>query len=290
MPHNLDIGLLRAFLAVVDTGGMTSAGQVLNLTQAAVSLQIKRLEQQFGSQLFGRDRKGLKLTSSGQRLVVQARRMVRNNDEVWSAMNETEFEGEIRLGIPADFVRTFGAPILKQFDQAWPRVRVSMVCDTSQRLLDKLDAGEVDLTFTVEKKCGHNGETLLSDPLVWVGAKGGQAYERDPLPLATDDDTCFLRPYALKALADAGRAWRWVCEDSNFDAILATLDADIAIAPLLVSTIPPGFEILGERHGLPPLLNFWINLYQPHAGPSRLSAELAAHIREVVGARSQRTA
>lgn len=287
MPNNIDIALLRAFLAVVDTGGMTSSAKVLNLTQAAVSQQVKRLEDCFGCALFERDRKGLKLTPTGQRLVVQARRLVRNNDEVWSAMNEAEFEGEIRLGMPSDFVRCFGAPILRQFDQAWPRVRVSLICDSSQRLLEKLDGGEVDLTFAVEKKCGHNGETLLSDPLVWVGAKGGQAFERDPLPISTDDETCFLRPFALKALADHGRVWRWVCEDSNFDPILATLDADIAVAPLLASTIPPGFEILGERHGLPSLPSFWINLYQPHAGPTRLSAELALHIRDVVGTRSQ---
>lgn len=290
MPHNLDIALLRAFLAVVDTGGMTSASRILNLTQAAISLQIKRLEDQFGCELFERDRKGLKLTASGQRLVVQARRMVRNNDEVWSAMNEAEFEGEIRLGMPSDFVRCFGAPILKQFDQAWPRVRVSLVCDTTQPLLERLDKGDLDLTFAVEKKCGHNGETLLSDPLVWVGARGGQAFERDPLPLSTDDETCAIRPYALKALADAGRAWRWVCEDRNFDSVLATLEADIAVAPLLASTVPAGFEILGERHGMPPLLNFWINLYQPHAGPSRLSQELAAHIKDVVGSRQARMA
>jgi DNA-binding transcriptional LysR family regulator len=290
MAHNIDVGLLRAFLAVVDTGGMTSSARVLNLTQAAVSLQIKRLEEHFGCQLFERDRKGIKLTPSGQRLVVQARRMVRNNDEVWSAMNEAEFEGEIRLGMPSDFVRCFGVPILKLFDQVWPRVRVSLVCDTSLRLLEKLDAAEIDLTFAVEKKCGHNGETLLSDPLVWVGAKGGQAFERDPLPISTDEETCALRPYALKALADAGRAWRWVCEDKNFDPILATLEADIAVAPLLACTVPPGFEILGERHGLPPLLNFWINLYVPHAGPTPLAAELATHIRDVVGVRSARVA
>lgn len=288
MPHAIDIGLLRAFLAVIDTGGMTSSARVLNLTQAAVSQQIKRLEDHFGCKLFERDRKGIRLTASGERLVVLARRMVRNNDELWSAMNEAEFEGEIRLGIPSDFVRCFGAPILKQFDQAWPRVRVSMVCDTTRRLLEKLDRGDVDLTFTVEKTCGHTGETLLSDPLVWVGAKGGQAFERDPLPISTDDETCMLRPFALKALADAGRVWRWVCEDSNFDPILATLEADIAVAPLLASTVPSGFEILGERNGLPPLPSFLINLYQPHTGPSRLSSELASHIRDVVGSRPTR--
>lgn len=290
MPRNIDIGLLRAFLAVVDTGGMTSSARVLNLTQAAVSQQVKRLEEYFGAPLFERDRRGLRLTPTGERLVVQARRLVRNNDEVWSAMNEAEFEGEIRLGIPSDFVRCYGTPILKQFDKTWPRVRVSLVCDTSQRLLDKLERGAVDLTFAVDTACGNTGETLLSDPLVWVGARGGQAFEREPLPLSTDDDTCFLRPFALKALREAGRAWRWVCEDSNFDPILATLEADIAVAPLLASTVPPGFEILGERNGLPPLPSFLINLYQPHTGPSRLSSELARHIRDVVGGRTARAA
>ena len=76
MPRNLDTSLLRAFVAVAETAGMTSAANVLHLTQAAVSQQIKRLEETFGCELFERDRKGLRLTAAGERLLGRAKRML----------------------------------------------------------------------------------------------------------------------------------------------------------------------------------------------------------------------
>ena len=68
MPHNIDTSLLRAFVAAAETGGMTSAARLVGLTQAAVSQQVKRLEDAFGRRLFERDRRGLRLTPSGERL------------------------------------------------------------------------------------------------------------------------------------------------------------------------------------------------------------------------------
>ena len=99
MPHNIDTSLLRAFVAAAETGGMTSAARLVNLTQAAVSQQVKRLEETFGRQLFERDRRGLRLTPSGERLLVRARRLLALNDEVWALMTAPDFTGEVRLGV-----------------------------------------------------------------------------------------------------------------------------------------------------------------------------------------------
>jgi DNA-binding transcriptional LysR family regulator len=107
MTRNLDISLLRAFVAVADTGGMTAATGVLNLTQAAVSQQIKRLEDAFGHTLITRDRRSMTLTPAGERLFGAARRMLALNDEVWAQMTTPEFEGEVRLGIPSDIITTY---------------------------------------------------------------------------------------------------------------------------------------------------------------------------------------
>src|SRR5262245_19072980 len=136
MARNIDLALLRAFAAVAETGGMTSAGRLLNLTQAAVSQQVKRLEETFDLILFERDRRGLRLTPSGERLLVQARRLLRNNDEVWAMMSAAEFTGEVPFGIPSDIVRPYGGPVLKRFDRVWSRVRVTLVCDCSVHLLE----------------------------------------------------------------------------------------------------------------------------------------------------------
>jgi DNA-binding transcriptional LysR family regulator len=200
-----------------------------------------------------------------------------------------EFEGEVRLGMPSDIVRPYAPPVLRRFAQTWPRVRVSLVCDTSLRLLEGLDRGEIDLAMTVQTSCGPHGETLFADPLVWVGARNGHAFERDPLPISTGDETCPHRPVALKALAEAEIHWRSVCEINSFEPICATVEADLAVAPFLASTVPDNLQILSDTR-LPRLPAFGINLYQPRAGASDVASELARHIRDQLGSRVQRAA
>jgi DNA-binding transcriptional LysR family regulator len=288
MPHNIDTSLLRAFVAAAETGGMTTAARLVNLTQAAVSQQVKRLEEMFGRQLFERDRRGLRLTASGERLLVRAQRLLALNDEVWALMTAPNFKGEVRLGVPHDIVGPYMPPVLRSFGQAWPGVRVSLVCSTTPKLLRALARREVDMTLTTE--CDGNGETLLPDRLVWVGARDGRAYKRDPLPVSIGDEDCAFRPVVIKALNDAGRDWRPVCEVSNMESLCATVEADLAVVPLLASTVPNLLEVLSFGAGLPPLPTFHINLHLPRIGPSDVALELSRHIREQFAARYRRAA
>ena len=290
LPHNIDTALLRAFVAAAETGGMTSAARLVNLTQAAVSQQVKRLEETFGRQLFERDRRGLRLTPSGERLLVRARRLLALNDEVWALMTAPDFTGEVRLGVPHDVVGPYMPPVLKSFDQAWPGVRVSLDCRTSVNLLRALERREVDLILTTERACAPHGETLLPDPLVWVGARDGRAWKRDPLPVSIGGEDCAFRPFAIEALNHAGRDWRPVCEISNMLAECAAVEADLAVVPLLASTVPETLTILGAGDGLPPLPMFQINLYLPQVGASDIAVELARHIRAQFAARYRRAA
>lgn len=124
---------------------------------------------------------------------------------------------------------------------------------------------------------------MRKETLAWVGARNGTAYAREPLPLSTGDETCPHRPVALKALAAAGRDWRFVCEVASFEAICAPVEADIAISPMLPSTVPETLEVLKESAGLPPLIDFFVALHLPRAGAGDLALELARHVRELHG-------
>ena len=290
MPHNIDTSLLRAFVAAAETRGMTTAARLVNLTQAAVSQQVKRLEEMFGRQLFERDRRGLRLTPSGERLLVRARRLLALNDEVWALMTAPDFNGEVRLGVPHDIVGPYMPPVLKSFDQAWPGVRVSLVCSTTVKLLRALARREIDLTLATECDRPANGETLLRDPLVWVGARDGRAYKRDPLPVSIGDEDCAFRPVVIEALNHAGRDWRPVCEVSNMESLRAPVEADLAVVALLASTVPNLLEALSLGAGLPPLPTFHINLHLPSKGASEVALQLSRHIREQFAARYRRAA
>ncbi len=290
MIRNIDIGLLRTFITVSETGGMTSGGRILNLTQAAVSQQIKRLEDLFQVELFSRNGRQLDLTPAGERLLGNARRILALNDELWGLMTSPDFEGEIRLGVPHDIVRPFMPSILRSFSTTWPRVRVTLICETTPQLLGLLKDGKIDLTLTTEAVPGEPHELLLGDPLVWVGARDGDAHLRDPLPISLGHETCAFRAAAVKALTEAGRNWSLICQVSDMGPLTATLEADLAIAPFLTQTVPDNVVILDKATGLPTLPSYYINLRLPPAGLSDIAAELADHIRKGFAARYPRAA
>jgi len=277
MRRDIDIALLRAFVAVVETGSVTGAAQLLNLTQAAVSQQVKRLEELFATELFERHHKRLALKPNGERLIAHAQRLIALNDEVWGAMSAPAYAGEVRLGVPHDIVGPYLPPILRRFDQAWPRVRVMLKCTTTPQLLELLRQGGLDLTITTEQRCGRGGEVLMDDDLVWAGAINGAAHLRDPLPVSLGDENCEFRPSVLKALRDAGRDWRPVCEVSSMEPLLASMEADLAVGPFLRRSIPDYLAVVDDRR-LPKLPKFLVNLYLPPAKQSEIAVELARHI------------
>ncbi len=279
MIRNIAPGLLRAFVTVAEAGGMTAAGKLLNLTQAAVSQQIKRLEETFDCKLFDRDGRSLSMTNCGEQLLPKARRILDLNDELWHMMVTAAFEGEVRLGVPHDIVGPFIPPVLRQFGRAWPKVRVSLTTGTSPNLLKMLSDGEIDLTLTTELQPGKGSEVLKEEPLVWAGAIDGRAHLQNPRPIALGDKTCAFRQVALDALQKSGLEWRNVCETSNMESLLAIIDADLGVLPLLTSSVPDGFNILGRHDGMPELPFFSINMYEPPGGYSDLGVELAEHIR-----------
>ena len=278
MRNDLDMALVRAFLTVVEAGGVTRAAAALGVSQAAASQQIRRLEVALDCHLFERIGRRLVLAPAGERLLAQARRLLAMNDEVWSSMRTPSFEGEVRLGVPYDIVGSFVPAVLRGFAKAQPRVRVSLVCEDSKIVREALKSGGVDLALTTETDCGRHGETLRTDRLVWVGGSGGDAHLKDPLPVSLGAPSCVFRPVAIEALGKARRDWRAVCEVSRMEPVHAVLEAGLAVAPLLRSSVPARFEILGRDARLPALPEFRINLYAP-PGLSPAARDLADHVR-----------
>lgn len=285
MTRNIDVGLLRAFVAVSETGSVTRAAQLLNLTQAAVSQQLKRLEELFGVTLFDRANRAMRTTSAGERLVAHAQKMLTHNDLIWALMSKPQFEGEVRIGVAHDLVQPNIPPILKRFDRAWPRVEVSLTAGLSLELLSALDRGELDLALTTESRVPGHAELLLHDPLVWVGALGGEAHLRQPLPVSLGGPNCAFRESVIAALARAGRDWRPMCEVTILDAMKATLFADTAVAPMLLSVVPEGLAVLDTETGLPQLPPFCINLHMRRAGRPAVADEFAQFVRQEFASR-----
>lgn len=279
MTRNLDTALLRSFVTVVETGSMTRAAARLHLTQAAVSQQIRRLEEMLGQALLSRQRLRIVPTAAGDRLLGRAQRLLALNDEIWAALTAAEIEGEVRLGMPHDLVAGFIPPILKAFDQDRPRVRVAVLSATSRLVREATDRGELDLCVGTEREPGPGCEVLFSDPLLWVGARGGSAWARTPLPLSVGDSTCAFRGPALEVLSRVDWPWRFAFETSDMLALTAGVAADLAVTAMLASTVPTELEPVPAEAALPPLPTFHVTLLVPPGRVSAATGELAALIR-----------
>ena len=277
--RDIDIGLLRSFVAVAETGRMTTAARVVNLSQGAVSQQIKRLETLFGMTLFDRAADAARLTRDGEKLIPQAHRLIALNDEVLEQMQQADFSGEVRLGVPHDVVGKLMPPILRRFSQEHPNVLVTLVSETTHALRAGLYERKVDLALMTEPEPGKREQLLLTDRLVWVGSKGGDAWRRRPVAVALGQEGCAFRALAIRALTKSGIEWRPICQVGSLEPVFATLEADIAVAPFLFHTVPDRVEVLPDGC-LPPLPAFHINLRLPPKGVTKVALELARHIRE----------
>ncbi len=183
MPRNLDLSALRSFVTAADVGGVTRAAGFLNLTQSAVSMQIKRLEESLGLSLFLRAARKLALSPEGEQLLSYGRRMLALNDEALSLLSSTACEGEIRLGVPHDVVYPVIPGILRRMSQAYPRVRINLVSSFTLLMKQEFARGGFDVMLTTEEAPDPTAEVLSSRGLVWVGAPEGNAWQRRPLRL-----------------------------------------------------------------------------------------------------------
>ena len=281
--RDIDVAIVRAFLTVAETGSVTRAAKLLNLSQGAISQQIRRLEDLSGKPLFNRLGHRMILSPEGRNLIEPGRQLISSNDQLWMSMRQPAFQGEVRFGAPYDIIGTYAPAILRSFGNSFPAIRVTLICQDSTLLLAEVRAGNIDLALTTEIGCGKGGETLRDDRLVWVGARGGNAYARNPLPVSLGAEACVFRPVAIAALRKARRDWVAVCDVSNMEPVRATIEADLAIAPLLSHSVPMSLEVLAANALLPRLPAFKVNLYQA-PNPIPATQAFADHARRCIAA------
>jgi DNA-binding transcriptional LysR family regulator len=229
--------------------------------------------------LFDRAADAARLTRDGERLIAQAHRLITLNDDVLERMQQADFSGEVRLGVPHDIVGKLMPPILRRFSQEHPNVLVILVSEQTRSLRAALYERKVDLALMTESEPGKREQLLLTDRIVWVGAKGGDAWRRRPVAVALGQEGCAFRALAIRALTKSGVEWRPICQVGSMEPVFATLEADMAVAPFLFHTVPDRAEVLPDG-SLPPLPAFHINLRLPPKGATKVASELARHIRE----------
>ena len=277
--RHLDLTALRSFVAVAESGGVTRAAGFLNLTQSAVSMQVKRLEDMLGVTLLDRAGRGVILSAEGEQLLGYARRILSLNDEALRRMTGQDYEGEVVLGAPADIIYPAIPQVLRQFARDYPRVRLTLISSFTRTLKRQFDQGECDIILTTEDDLDAGGETLRTLPLVWVGAEGGQAWRQRPLPLAFEYDHIFRQPVQA-ALNAAGIDWVMAVEAASSRSIEATLSADLAVHAMVAGSEPRHLARIAHGGALPELPSTMINMYMAAPGKGTMVEVLARTIAQ----------
>lgn len=282
MARNLDLTALRALVTIAEVGGVTRAAGLLNLTQSAVSMQIKRLEEGLGVELFSRAQRRLSLTPEGEKLVQYSRRMLDLNDEALARLTESAYEGEIRLGVPHDIVYPQFPRILKEMALDFPRVRINLVACYTATLKEEFGQGRFDAIMTTEMHPSERGERIASRKLQWVGAPGGQAWTHRPLRLAFVE-RCFFRAFAQNALTDAGIPWELAVGGQSEQIETAIAAADLAVTVRMDGAVSELLQPIGGSNTLPDLGDLSICLYTAETLKGPVANRLTGLIRAAYG-------
>jgi DNA-binding transcriptional LysR family regulator len=274
----LDIDQLRTFVAIADSGSFTRAADVVHKTQSAVSMQMKRLEERLGKPVFERDGRHSRLTEDGERLLDYARRMLRLNSECIASFADAELAGRVRLGVPDDYADRYLPEILARFSRSNPKVEVTVMCEPSPMLIERLQANDLDLAIVTHVDRRGPSEIIRRERLLWVASQRHTVHEETPVPLALGRPTCDWRLAATERLDAIGRAHRVLYASWNSNAVGAAVIAGLAVGVLPESAVRPGMRVLGPSDGFPPLPSCKIGLLRNPLEESGLAVALAGHI------------
>lgn len=273
---------LRTLVAIVETGSFTKAAGVVNLTQPAVSLHIKRLEDQLMRKIFERDGRRLVLTTDGEVLVGFARRILALHSEAESAFEGIEIAGRVRLGAPEYFDSKVLAMLLAHFSQRHPGVELEVKIALGPEVRTAFDGGELDVAILNSEVGEDDGPLLGHDNRIWVASTDFKLAPDKPLPLVLFNNTCEWRKIATELLDDQNISWTPVVSSGGVTGLVAGIEAGLGVSVFPQNGLPASMREVGERYRLPALPPFEYRLFQSRLATAA-ARRLAFAIRDVFG-------
>ena len=274
MATNLPTELLRSFVAIVETGSMQQATERVFVTQSALSLQMRRLEDLVRQPLFHRQGRKLRVTAAGEHLLCTARQILAMNDRVLAALQGQALSGAVRIGLNQDFAELFLPGVLRDFTTRHPDVQMQVRIGGGQELLEALRADQLDVVLCMREPGDPN--MIKTGAMAWLGDP--LLLDRPILPLALLEPPCIFRAAALRVLEASGRPFRIIVESASLSGVRAAVQAGLAVTCRNTLFIDPEITTILQGSDLPALPSMGFALYvSPQASTS------ARHLAALVG-------
>jgi DNA-binding transcriptional LysR family regulator len=255
MTASFDMDALRTMVVGIELGSFARAATQLGRSQAAISMQLKKLERQADRPLFRRNGRGLVPTEAGDALLEYARRIIALNDEAAAALGRAADDASLRIGLPQDFVEDIIPDVIARFSKERPGVHVEVRAGRNYALEEEVRAGRLDVALGFfPPGADSHGTKVASLPMLWLGSKSMAPFKTsDPVPLVLFDHPCLFRQAAFQTLERRGFRWRLALTTPSLPGIWAALRADQGITVRTAHRLPPGIQDVGSKIGLPKL-------------------------------------
>lgn len=277
---DLEIGLLRTFIAVADSGSFTAAADVVGRSQSAVSQQILRLEHLIGRRVFERTSRSLRLTPTGERLLAGAHGIIDANDRLVHALKQPAAKGLLRLGISEDFLPGQLPRTLARFARLYPGVAIDLTTGLSRDLIDAYDNGQFDAVIAKKDAPARPGRVIWREPLLWMAAANHVERNDEPAHLVMLPKPCFYRDLMAAALGKAGRDWVVGCTASSLTGVRAAVAGGLGVSVLGRSFLRQDMRVLDDPDRWPPLPSMEIVVLGEEARTAELVRMLVAYLTE----------
>lgn len=265
---NLDLDTLRTLSVAQELGSLAQAAAQLGRTPSAISLQMKRLQDDLGIALFRKHGRNLALTESGVVVLDYARRILALHDELLDTMQGASIAGSIRLGCTQDFASVLPW-VLSHFSSLYPRMQIELRIEGNAALADAVEASQIDLAVVI----GHEGraaaQTIGHLDLVWIAASSFTRPQDQPLPLAALGPQCIFRRRVIEQL-DAKRIPHRIAANSpGLDGLWASLLGGLGVTARTALNLPGGLIASASLFGLPELGQLPVTLQRGTHSDSR---------------------
>ncbi|MGE4268074.1 MAG: LysR family transcriptional regulator [Deferribacterales bacterium] len=273
----LSIDLLRTFVTVARVNSYTKASCLLNMTQSAVSMQMKRLEDQTGT-LFIKQGKRFSISPTGERLLEHAVRILKAHDDALSVIANPDIHDHIRVGSPELYASSFLPNALRRFYARYPNSRIDFSTYMKETMLRKIDSGDLDVAICSDMP--EPFEKIYTEKVVWVASRCMCATKMNPLPLAVYPEGCHIRKWSINALEEAGIPYRIAFVANSVFALLSAVRAGIAVSPVGISRVLGDEGLYTRLTNMPQLPDNTLSIVTSQNLRSQSAQTLITFIRE----------
>ena len=229
---SLDVSAVKAFVLTAELHSFTRAADMLGTTQSAISLKLGRLEAQLGRRLLERTPRSVRLSTEGLAFLDAARELVATHDRAAKSF-ETQ-PRRLVVGISHLIVGSELPALLRQMRHHDPGLQLEMRVAGPREIMQAYEQGEVEAALVLRPDDRRKqGRVVFSQSFSWFAAADWRLQRGQPLPLATQGESCRIRNAAVGALDRAGIVWTEVFVGKGAAVVGAAAAAGLAVAPAI---------------------------------------------------------